>query len=68
LKPTNVSDKASPSKNLDTNPKELHTPKSTPKKPRGDGGDRKEKLELNRVFCKNKVWRKVDIMFHELLK
>jgi len=58
----------SPSKNLGTNPKKLHTPKSNPKKPRGDGGDKKKKLELDRVFCENEAWRTVDIVFHELLK
>jgi hypothetical protein len=50
-----VSDRALPSRNLDTNPKELHTPKSTPKKPRGDGGDKKKKLELERVLCDNEA-------------
>jgi hypothetical protein len=63
-----VSDKTSPSRNLGTNPKELHTPKSAPKKPKGDGGDRKKKLELDKVLCDNEAWRKVDIVFQELLK
>jgi len=39
-----------------TNPEELHTPKSTPKNPKGDGGDRKKKLNLNKVLCKNEAW------------
>jgi hypothetical protein len=48
-----VSDRALPSRNLGTNPKELHTPKSIPKKPRGNGGYRKKKLELDIVLCEN---------------
>jgi hypothetical protein len=51
----NVLDKTSPSGNLDTNLEKLHTPKSTPKKPKRNGGDRKKKLELDKVLCKNKV-------------
>jgi hypothetical protein len=35
------------------NTEELHTPTSTAKKPKGDGGDRKIKLELDRVFYEN---------------
>jgi hypothetical protein len=49
-------DKTSPSRNQGTNPKELHTPTSTPKKPEGDNGDRKKKLELDKVFYENKAW------------
>ncbi len=41
--------------NLGTNLKELHTPKSTLKKPKWDGGDKKEKLELDKVLYENKV-------------
>jgi len=52
----NISDRASPLRNLGTNPKELHTPKSTPRKPEGDGGDMKKKLELDKVLCENKAW------------
>jgi hypothetical protein len=52
----NISNKTSPSRNLGTNPRELHTPKSTTKKPKGDSGDRKKKLELDMVFCENKAW------------
>jgi hypothetical protein len=55
LKSTYVSNRALPLGNLGTNPKELHTPKSTPKKLEGDGGDKKKKSELNRVFCKNEA-------------
>jgi hypothetical protein len=55
-KPMNISDRASPLRNLGTNPKELHTPKSTPRKPEGDGGDMKKKLELDKVLCENKAW------------
>jgi hypothetical protein len=40
---------------LGTNTKELHTPTSTPKKMKGDGGDRKKKLELDRVLYENKA-------------
>ncbi len=54
-KSTCVSDRALPLGNLGTNPKELHTPKSTPKKPEGDDGDKKKKLELDKVFCKNEA-------------
>jgi hypothetical protein len=52
----NVLDKTSPSRNLDTNREELHTPKSIPKKPKRNGGDRKKKLEIDKVLCKNKAW------------
>jgi hypothetical protein len=51
-----VLDRASPSRNLRTNPKELHTPESTPKKPKGDGGDMKKKLKLDRVLYNNEAW------------
>ncbi len=51
-----VLDRTSPSRNLGTNPKELHTPKSTPKKPKGDGGDMKKKLKLDRVLYDNEAW------------
>ncbi len=63
-----VLDKTSPSRNLDTNPKELHTPTSTPKKPKGDGGDKKKKLEFDRGFYNNEAWQEVDIVFRKLLK
>jgi hypothetical protein len=63
-----ISDKALPLRNSSINPKELHTPKSIPKKQTGDGGDKKKKLELDMVLCKNEAWQKVDIMFQELLK
>jgi hypothetical protein len=68
LKPMDVLDRALPLGNLDINPKELHTPKSTPKNPKGDGGDMKKKLKLNLVFCENEAWQNDDIMFQELLK
>jgi hypothetical protein len=45
-----------PSRNLDTNPKELYAPKSTPKKLEGDGGDKKKKLDLEMVLYENKAW------------
>jgi hypothetical protein len=64
----NVLDRASPSRNLGTNPKELHTPKSSPKKLEGDDGDMKKKLELDRVLYENKVWQEADTMFQELSK
>jgi hypothetical protein len=64
----NILDRASPSGNLGTNPKELHTPKSTLKKLEGDDGDMKKKLKLDRVLCKNKVWQEANIMFQELSK
>jgi hypothetical protein len=48
---------------LGTNPEELHTPISTPKKLEKNNGDRKKELELDRVLCENKVWRQVDIVF-----
>jgi len=41
---------------LGSNQKELHTPTSILKNPKEDGGDMKKKLELERVFCENKVW------------
>jgi len=40
---------------LATNLEELHTPKSTPKKLEGDGGDMKKKLEFNMVLYENKA-------------
>ncbi len=40
---------------MGTNPKELHTLKSTPKKLEGDNGDKKNKLELNKMFYKNEA-------------
>jgi hypothetical protein len=55
LKPTDILDKNLPLGNLGTSPKELHTPKSIPKNPKEDGGDRKNKLELDRVLCKNEA-------------
>jgi hypothetical protein len=54
-KQTKVSNKASPLRNLGTNTEELHTPTSTPRKPKGNSGDRKKKLELDRVLYKNKA-------------
>ncbi len=50
-----VSNKALPSRNLGTNPKELHTPTSTPRKTKGDGGDKKKKLEFDNVLCKKEA-------------
>ncbi len=61
-------DRCSSSKNLGTNLKELHTPTSTPKKLKGDNGDKKNKLELDMVFCDNETWWKADIVFEELSK
>ncbi len=66
LKQMDVLDRASPSGNLGT--KKLHTPTSPPKKPKGDGGDKKNKLEFDRGFYKNEAWWKVDIVFWELSK
>jgi len=42
--------RASPLRNLGINLKELHTPTLTPKKPKGDGGDKKKKLKFDRVL------------------
>ncbi len=64
----NVLDRALPLGNLGTNPKELHTPTSTPKKLEGNGGDKKKKLKFDRGFYDNEAWREVDIVFRELLK
>ncbi len=55
LKLMDVSNRTSPLGNLDTNPEELHTPKSTPKTPKGDGADMKKKLEFDRVLYKNEA-------------
>jgi hypothetical protein len=60
--------KTLPLGNLGINPKELHTPKSTPKKPEGDGGDMKKKLELDKVLYENKAWQEANIVFRELSK
>jgi hypothetical protein len=46
----NISNKASPLRNLSTNLEELHTPTLTPKKPKRDGGDKKKKLKFDRVL------------------
>ncbi len=54
--------------NLDTNPKELHAPKPTPKKPKGDSGDKKKKLKIDKVLCENKAWWEADIVFQKLSK
>jgi hypothetical protein len=35
--------------------KRVTYPKSTPKKPKRDGGDM-NKLKLDKVLCKNKAW------------
>jgi hypothetical protein len=58
-----ILNRASPLGNLDTNPKELHNPKSTPKKPTRNGGDVKNKLKLDVVLYKNEAWQDIDIMF-----
>jgi hypothetical protein len=63
-----VSNRTLPSRNLGTNPKELHTLKSTPKKLEGDNGDMKKKLKLDKVLYENEARQKVDIMFWELSK
>jgi len=60
-KPTEVLDKVLPSRNMGTIPKELYTPKSTPKKPERDG-DKKKKLELDRVLGKE-AWQEANIVF-----
>jgi hypothetical protein len=44
-----------PLENLGIHPKELHNPKSIPKKPEGDDGDKKNKLELDKMLCENKA-------------
>jgi hypothetical protein len=51
----NISNITLPLGNMGTNPKELHTPKSTPKKLKGDGEDKKKKLKFDRVLCKNEA-------------
>jgi hypothetical protein len=53
---------------LGTNPKELHTPTSIPKKPKGDNRDMKKKLKLDKVLCENEAWQDIDIVFQELSK
>ncbi len=63
-----ILDRASPSRNLGTNPKELHTPKSTSKKSKGDNGDKRKKLKFNRVLCENEAWQEADIVFQKLSK
>jgi hypothetical protein len=50
-----VLNRALPSRNLGTNPKELHTPTSIPKKIKKDGGDKKKKLEFNNVLFENEA-------------
>jgi hypothetical protein len=48
-------DRALLSRNVGTNIEELHTPTSIPKKPKGDDGNRKRKLELDKVLYENKA-------------
>jgi hypothetical protein len=50
-----VSNRTSASRNLGTNPKELHTPTSTPKKLERNNGDNKKKLEFDKVFYENEA-------------
>jgi hypothetical protein len=50
-----ILNRTSPSGNLGTNPHELHTPTSNPKKPKGDDGDKKKKLKHDKVFCEDEV-------------
>jgi hypothetical protein len=50
-----VLNRALPLKIIGTNPKELHTPTSTPKKLKRDGGDMKKKLEFNNVLFENEA-------------
>jgi len=50
-----VLDRASPSRYMSINLEKLHTPKSIPKKLEGDGGDKKKKLELDKVFYENEA-------------
>lgn len=49
-------DRALLSGNVGTNIEGLHTPTSIPKKPKGDDGNRKKKLELDKVLYENKAW------------
>jgi hypothetical protein len=58
-----VLDKALPSKNLGTNIEKLHTPTSTPKKLKGNSGDKKKKLELDKVLYENKPSEKLILCF-----
>jgi hypothetical protein len=67
-KQTKVLNRTSPLRNLGTNKEELHTPTSIAKKPEGDGGDMKKKIEGDKVLYNNEAWRKVDIMFCEFSK
>jgi hypothetical protein len=52
-KDTRALDVALPLANLRTHRKDLHTLTSIPKKPKGDSGDMKQKLKLDKVFYKN---------------
>jgi hypothetical protein len=65
-KSTNVLDRTLPSRNLSTNLENVHTPKSTSKKPKGDNGDRKKKFALDRVLCENEAWQEADIISRTL--
>jgi hypothetical protein len=53
---------------LGINPKELHTPKSTPKKTKRRRWGHEEELELDRVLCENEAWQKANIVFQKLSK
>jgi hypothetical protein len=41
---------------LGTKKQELHTPTLTPKKLKKDNGDKKKKLELDKMICDNANW------------
>jgi hypothetical protein len=41
---------------LGTNLEKLHTPTSTPKKLKGNSGNKKKKLGLDKVLCEKEAW------------
>jgi hypothetical protein len=54
--------------NLGINPKELYTPKSTPKKTKRRQWGHEEELEFDRVLCENEAWQKANTVFQKLSK
>ncbi len=65
LKHIKVSTKASPMTNLHAHPPNLRTPTSSYKKLETHVGDRKKQLKLERIFCENVAWQKVDDVFRK---
>ncbi len=62
-KDTRALDVTLPSTNLGTHRKDLRTLTSTPKKPKRNNGDMKQKLKLDKVFYKNIAYTTTHLEF-----